>query len=258
MRVSVLVMMAFGAIALTGAAFAQEAPKPLVNPMGAGLVVPAGEAASALAEGMKVPMYAEADLQSAQLGMLQAGGGENPNQMYVLASEEADPTWKPSWFKRVMGRTAPMVRKVIPVSEFMLSPTQKGIMIINVQGSWLQTAQGWFQWTTAIAQHAEFKAWSELYQEAGFASFQLSNARTEKADVVTLGAVELQGVENIMLPAGAKLMVLDARPAALAVRVTGGTCKGAPEAEHEGAQGWVNLFAQSGAPQLLLQPEHCE
>lgn len=257
MRVSVLVMMAFGAIALTGAAFAQEAAKPPVNPMGAGLVVPAGEAATALAEGAKVPMYAEPDLQSAQVGVLQVGGGDNPNQTYVLVSEQPDPAWKPGWFKRVMGRTAPIVTTVAPVSEFMLSPTQKGIMIIHVQGSWLQTAQGWFQWTTAIAEHAEFKAWSELYQEASFASFQLSNARSEKADVVTLGAVELQGVENITLPAGAKLMVLDARPAALAVRVTGGTCKDSPEAQHEGAQGWVNLFAQSGAPQLLLQPEHC-
>jgi len=270
MRLSVFMILAFGAMALTGAAWAEEPAKPATqaeaaapaetpaNPMGAGLVVPGGEEAFALKENEQVPVYAQPSLEAERVGVLMVGGNDNqPYQSYNVVKEERDPNWKETWWRKLWKKEAPVVKTTKPVSEFMLSPTQKGIMIINVQGSWLQIEAGWFQWTTTIAEHAEFKAWSELYQEASFASFQLSNAREGKADVVTLNAVPLQGVDGVTLPAGTKLMVLDARPEALAVRVTGGTCKGTKPVANEGAQGWVNLFANSGAPQIFLQPEQC-
>lgn len=270
MRISVFMILAFGAMALTGAAWAQApsegpateapaaAPERPSNPMGAGLVVPSGESATAILENEKIPVYVQPSLEAEQVGLLQLGGNEEqPFQSYNIVKETADPEWKSTWFRRLTKKKAPTVTSVTPVSEFMLSPTQKGLMIINVQGSWLQIEAGWFQWTTTVAAHAEFKAWSELYQEASFASFQLSNARESKADIVTLNAVPLQGVDGVTVPAGAKLIVLDARPEALAVRLTGGTCAGAKPVENEGAQGWVNLFANSGAPQLFLQPEQC-
>lgn len=275
MRFSFYTMMLLSVLALSGAAFAQTQEKtaaekptaentptvraPLINPMGAGLLVPAGEANSPIAERDGIAIRTEPRTDAPQIGILQAEGSENPYQMHVIIKRAIDPNWQPSWWKKLLGRTAPVIEKQTPVSEFTLSPSQKAVMIVKVEGNWLQIGQGWFEWTEAIAKTAQFKPWSELYQEGSFSAFQLTNARANKADIVPLGTVRFteEGGAATDVEAPTRFIVLDAAAGALKLRATGGTCGAAPKAALEGVVGWVNLFAKSGAPQLLLQAETC-
>lgn len=280
MRFSFYTIMLLSALALSGAAFAQTAQKtvaqksttentpiapapiaraPLINPMGAGLLVPAGEAASPIAERDGIAIRTEPRADAPQIGILQAEGSDNPYQMHVIIKRTIDPNWQPSWWKKLLGRTAPVIEKQTPVSEFTLSPAQKAVMIVKVEGNWLQIGQGWFEWSEAIAKASAFKPWSELYQEGSFSAFQLTNARANKADIVPLGKVSFteDGGARTDATAPTRFIVLDAAAGALKLRATSGTCGAAPKAALEGVVGWVNLFAKNGAPQLLLQAETC-
>lgn len=267
MRISFVTLLVLSALAFVGPVFAVETPAPseesaapLVNPMGAGLVVPAGEAPSPVAADASIAFYSKPDLASEKLGALRATGSRIPYQTHVIVKSGPDPEWKATFFRRLFKRTAPIVEHQTPVSEFILSPQQRGIMIVAVEGSWLQTAQGWFQWTQAVANHARFIPWSELYQQASFEAFQLTNARTDRADLVPLGEVEFREENGEILPikAPARFVLLETQPGTLKLRLTGTTCPKNPNPlVGEGKVGWVHLFAQSGAPQLLLQPEHC-
>lgn len=275
MRYSFYTLILLSVLALSGTAFAQTQQKtaaekstaenaptvraPLINPMGAGLLVPAGEAESPIAERDGIAIRTAPRADAPQIGILQAEGSDNPYQMHVIIKRTMDPNWQPSWWKKLLGRTAPVIEKQTPVSEFTLSPTQKAVMIVKVEGNWLQIGQGWFEWNEAIAKTAAFKPWSELYQEGSFASFQLTNARANKADIVPLGTVRFTeeggAATDVMAPT--RFVVLDAAAGALKLRATSGTCGLTTKAALEGVIGWVNLFAKNGAPQLLLQPENC-
>jgi hypothetical protein len=237
------------------------APAPVFNPMGAGLMVPAGEAKSPVPDTLEVPVYEKPDLQSKKLGFLRASGSDIPFQMHAIIDARPDPKWEETWWRRWLGRKAPIIKKEVKVSEFTLSPTQRGVMIVNVQGSWLQLANGWFQWTVSLAENARFKPWSELYQEASFSAFQLTNARVARADIVPVTDVTVIGegeaAPTLVVKPPTRFIVVDSAPAALKLRITGGTCKGSKPDKHEGAEGWVALFAQNGAPQVILQPETC-
>ena len=239
---------------------AVAAPAAPMNPMGAGLMVPAGEAASPVAADQGILIYSAPDLQSEQVGVLQSVGSTIDFQTHVIVSRGADPEWKPGFFRRLFKREAPVIERQVAASEFMLSPEQKGIMVVNVQGSWLQIAQGWLQWTQAVANHARFVPWSELYQQASFAAFQLNNARADRADLVPLGEAGFREEDGTVIKVGApaRFILLDAQAGTMKVRLTGSTCAENPKPlGGEGKEGWVNLFASSGAPQLLLQPEVC-
>jgi len=142
MRLSIFVILAFSAMALTGAAWAEDkapvkeapaaesapaeqpAPPPPSNPMGAGLVVPSGDEGFAILETEKVPVYAQPSLEAEQVGLLQIGGNDDlPFQSYNVVREEKDPKWKPGFIAKLLGKKAPVKKTVKPVSEFMLSPT---------------------------------------------------------------------------------------------------------------------------------------
>lgn len=267
MRFSFLTLMLLSLMAFAGPVFAQDgtaaaeqaAPQPPVNPMGAGLVVPAGEAASPVGE-EGITIYTKPDLASDQVGVLTSRGSTIAFQTHVIVKRGQDPNWKPGFFRRLFRSEAPVVDYQVPVSEFRLSPKQQGIMIVTVEGSWLQIAQGWFQWTQAVANKARFVPWSELYQQASFSAFQLSNARADRADLVPLGEVDFREASGniVKVKAPARFLLLDAQPGTYRVKLTGGTCKQNPNPlGGEGKEGWVNLFAQNGAPQLLLEPEQC-
>lgn len=276
MRFSFYIIMVLSVLAMSGAAWAETASKanttpiqktqadavktaPVVNPMGAGLIVPAGEAPSPIAERDGIAIRSEPRADAPQIGILQAEGSTNPYQMHVIISRVLDAQWQPSWWKKLLGRRPPVIEKQTPVSEFTLSPAQKGVMIVKVEGSWLQIGQGWFEWTESIAKTAEFKPWSELYLEGSFSAFQLNNARAGKADVVPLGTIDFteEGGATTIVQSPTRFIVLDAAAGALKLKATGGTCASSAKVPLEGVVGWVNLFAKSGAPQLLLEPEVC-
>lgn len=273
MRFSFVTLMMLSVLAFAGPVFAQEAeeaapaaqeetaaPAVVVNPMGAGLIVPVGEGASPVSAEAGITIYSKPDLQSEQVGLLQSVGSTTPFQTHVIVNRGPDPEWKPGFFRRLFKREAPIIEHQVPVSEFMLSPTQKGIMIVTVEGSWLQIAQGWFQWTQAVANHARFVPWSELYQQASFNAFQLNSARDERADIVPLGEVGFREADGTVIPvkAPARFILLESQAGAMKLRLTGSTCPQNPKPlGGEGKEGWVSLFAANGAPQLLLQPEAC-
>lgn len=270
MRFSFVALMMLSVVAFAGPVLAQDAAEkpaaqqaaaePVINPMGAGLIVPAGEAASPIAPEQGVNIYAKPDVNAEIVGVLQSSGSTIPYQMHVIAAHGKDPNWKPGFFGRIFGSEAPERDYQLPVSEFRLSGVQKGIMVVAVEGSWLQLAQGYLQWTQAVANHARFVPWSELYQQASFESFQLTNARSERADVVPLGEVTFRdetGTE-ISVKSPARFVVLDNKQGVMKLRITGSTCPENPiPLGGEGKVGFVSLFAANGAPQLLLEPERC-
>lgn len=264
MRFSFMTLAFLSVLAFAGPVLAQEA-EPVavpqaVNPMGAGLIVPAGEAPSPVAADASIIIYSKPDLGAEQVGELKSTGSTLAYQTHVIVKRGPDPEWKPTFFRRLFKREVPIIEHQTPISEFRLSQQQKGIMIVSVQGSWLETAQGWFQWTQAVADHARFVPWSELYQQASFEAFQLNNARADRADIVPLGEVGFREENGtvIRVKAPARFVLVDAQPGTVKVRLTGSSCKKNPlPLGGEGKEGWVNFFAQSGAPQLLLQPEEC-
>lgn len=257
MRFSFVTLLVLSALAFAGPVLAQEAS---VNPMGAGLVVPGGEAPSPVPAGTVITVYSKPDLASDVVGELRSTGSTIPYQTHVIVKRGPDPEWKATFFRRLFKRQPPIVEHQTAVSEFILSQQQRGLMIVSVEGSWLQTAQGWFQWTQAVASHARFIPWSELYQQASFEAFQLTNARAERADLVPLGEVQFREENGgtLSIKAPARFVLLDIQPGTLKLRLTGSSCPKNPNPlVGEGKVGWVHLFAQSGAPQLLLQPEVC-
>jgi hypothetical protein len=194
---------------------------------------------------------------------LQSVGSTIPYQTHVIVKRGPDPDWKPNFYRRLLGRTAPIIDHQTAASEFALSLKQKGIMVVSVQGSWLQLAQGYMLWTRAVADHAQFIPWSELYQQASFPTFQLSAARAGRADLVPLGEVTLRtnSAEEIQVKSPARFVLLPAsstQPGVLSVRLTGSSCKHTPiPLGAEGKEGTLPLFAANGAPQVIVQPEVC-
>ncbi len=271
MRFSFLALIALATVAFAGPVFAEDAQQapaaeqtaeavPMANPMGAGLIVPSGEAGSPISPDEGIKVYAQPDLGAEVVGTLQSTGSTIEFQQHVLVKKGPDPEWKPSFFNRLFNKKAPIIEVQTPVSEFMLSPEQKGVMIVNVQGSWLQIAQGWFQWTQKVANHARFLPWSELYQQASFTSFQLSSARTDKADIMPLTEVILTEDDGTQTKVNspARFILIKLEGGKMRVRLTAGTCQaGGNPLVGEGKEGVVSMFAPSGSPQLWLQPEVC-